>query len=100
MGQDLTHAIECLAVHWPSDRLINGYADGTLQLWDVDHGECISNMAGHTENVSCVAIDEKSGQALSGSGDGTLRLWSTHRAACTATMLGAGQVVCLTVDWD
>ncbi len=54
--------------------LATGSDDGTLRLWDVQSGQCINILDGHTDDVLAIALR---GQLLvSASQDQTVRLWN------------------------
>lgn len=54
--------------------LATGSDDGTLRLWDVQSGQCINILGGHTDDVLAIALR---GQLLvSASQDQTVRLWN------------------------
>jgi WD40 repeat protein len=54
--------------------LIAGY-DPDGQLWDLEKGERLYRLEGHTLNVTSAVFTSDGRHALSGSGDKTLRLW-------------------------
>ena len=54
--------------------LVAGYYDGCIRMWDVDTGECVREMLGHTGYVTSVVwLDD--GSLLSVSADGSLKVW-------------------------
>jgi serine/threonine-protein kinase len=57
------------------DRLLVGYDDGVLRLWDLGTLADIGHFAGHEKDVLCVAVSADNKYALSGGGDKTVRLW-------------------------
>lgn len=84
----------------PSNYILSGSADKTLQLWDIDGGVCVATLRGHEARVNCVAVDWSKRCALSGSSDGLLRLWDLGSAACI-DVLGEPRdnIRCVEVDW-
>lgn len=58
-------------------RLIVGYGDGSVRLWDIKSSACIQEILadspqGHTESVTCIAADPDNGMFLTGSEDGKI----------------------------
>ncbi len=47
--------------------------DRTVQVWNVQTGECVHTLKGHTNWVRCVAFDGNT--IVSGSLDKTVRIW-------------------------
>jgi hypothetical protein len=56
-------------------RALSGSADNTLRLWDLETGETLGILKGHTAQVTAVRVLADGSRALSGSYDRTLRLW-------------------------
>ena len=36
-------------------RVVSGSQDETLKVWDVETGECVATLEGHSERVRCAA---------------------------------------------
>ena len=49
--------------------------DGTLKVWDLEAGSCLSSLEGHSSSVGCCAVFDGDSKAISGSGDKTLKVW-------------------------
>jgi len=56
------------------DRIASGSEDRTVKLWDVETGDCLHTLAGHTLPVNCIAYSPNSNQIASCSSDRTIRL--------------------------
>ena len=56
-------------------RCVSASGDATLRVWDLDSGECIRVLKGHTRSVKCVVIAPDGKRCVSASGDMTLRVW-------------------------
>lgn len=69
-------------------RALSGSHDGTLKLWDLDTGDSLAVLEGHTDGITAVAALPDARRALSGSKDATLRLWDLGSGACLATLDG------------
>ena len=55
--------------------LASGGSDRTVRIWDVDTGEEIHALSGHTDRVTAVAFNPSANTVASASGDKTLRSW-------------------------
>jgi WD40 repeat protein/predicted Ser/Thr protein kinase len=53
-----------------------GMWSGNIDLWDLDRGERIRELAGHSRVVRALQFDDASGRLFSASRDGTVRLWN------------------------
>ena len=56
-------------------RVVSGSYDKKLKVWDVETGECVGTLKGHSWTVNCVAISPDGRRVVSGSWDNTLKLW-------------------------
>ena len=63
-------------------RALSGSGDNTLRLWNLDTGDCLRVLEGHTASVYSVAWSPDGQRALSGSVDNTLRLWNLDSGDC------------------
>ncbi|KAJ1548481.1 hypothetical protein HK405_003032 [Cladochytrium tenue] len=86
-----THLDECLGL------LVSGSADHTLKVWELDSGQCIGTLVGHTGEVTGVQLDGK--KIVSGSMDGTVRIWNRLTLECIHVLQGhRGGVRALHID--
>ena len=60
------------------------------RLWELEKGECIGVLSGHTAGVNSVAIDVAGRVAATCSADGTGRLWDLASCQCTHVLAGHG----------
>ena len=71
MAQALTFA--------PNGRTIaSGGDDKTIRLWDIDTGEELAQLTGHTERINDIAISPDGQTLASCSMDHTVRLWNAN----------------------
>ncbi|MBQ1818154.1 MAG: hypothetical protein II124_05915, partial [Clostridia bacterium] len=85
-------SISTCIVALPGGRVIGGYSDGTLRVWDAASGQCLKTLEGHGDAVSCLAaLDD--GRVVSGSYDNTLRVWDAVSGQCLKTLEGHGDAV-------
>ncbi|PVU98683.1 hypothetical protein BB559_001374 [Furculomyces boomerangus] len=57
------------------DFVASGSSDNTIKLWNVETGECISTLYGHTSRVWDLCIDKAGSTLFSASGDRTVKVW-------------------------
>ena len=84
---------ECGAVVGEGRRLLAGYGDGGLRLFDLRGGETLHSLAGgHRDGVNCLAAATGRELAVSGGRDGAAVLWNLGSGKQVGTLLcGAGQ---------
>lgn len=54
--------------------LCGGY-DRSISIWDVETGEQLDSLVGHTDSVHSIAVNPDDGDVVSGGTDRTLRVW-------------------------
>ncbi|EUC60433.1 vegetative incompatibility protein HET-E-1, putative [Rhizoctonia solani AG-3 Rhs1AP] len=70
------HAIQSLSISPDGLKVITGYPDGSLCIWDKQTGTRASELlAGHKDLVTCVAFSPNGKLAASSSRDTTIRVW-------------------------
>jgi WD40 repeat protein len=62
-------------------------------VWDVDHGELIQTLEGHTEGVSDIAWSHDGDYLASASDDKTIRVWSVEEVEFLRVLL-SGILIC------
>ncbi len=68
--------------------LASGSWDRTVRLWDVDTGNAITTLVGHTDWVWSVVFSPDGKTLASGSDDNTVRLWDVHTGNAITTLVG------------
>ena len=65
------------SVHFAPDgrTLVSASWDNKVRLWNIERGEQIQKLEGHTDEVYSVAFAPNGSAIVSGSGDGTVMLW-------------------------
>ena len=90
-----------MAVTPDGRRAVSASADRTLRLWDLESGQTIRTLQGHTGLVSAVAVTPDGRRAVSGSADRTLRLWDLETGQTIRTLKGhTGTVIAVAVTPD
>ncbi|KAJ9094641.1 hypothetical protein QFC19_007854 [Naganishia cerealis] len=94
-----TNGIMCLQFHQnlstPSyPVLITGSYDRTVRVWNLDTGEVVRVLNGHTRAVRALQFDQV--MLVTGSMDRTLKVWNWRTGECVRTLEGhTDGVVCL-----
>ncbi|KAG8910734.1 hypothetical protein FRC01_006161, partial [Tulasnella sp. 417] len=77
--------------------LITGSYDRTVRVWNMETGQEVHRLLGHTRAVRALQFDEC--KLVTGSMDRTLRLWNWRTGQCIRTLEGhTAGVVCLAFD--
>ncbi|CAE6340861.1 unnamed protein product [Rhizoctonia solani] len=71
-----SHTIQTLSISPDGRRLVVGYPDGLLAIWDQQTGACISkSLAGHQDVVTCTTFSPDGSLVASCSHDATICIW-------------------------
>ncbi|MBW4623355.1 MAG: hypothetical protein KME17_28860 [Cyanosarcina radialis HA8281-LM2] len=73
--------------------LASGSGDQSVKLWDIDTGECLKTLTGHTNRVYTVAFSPDGKTLASGSFDRTIALWDVDSGDRLKTLTGHSQGV-------
>ncbi len=65
---------DCHSIKSNPDILLSSSWDKTIKLWQVNTGENLDTLIGHTEAVNCLAIYQH--LIISGSSDTTIKIWN------------------------
>ena len=68
--------------------LAGGDRNGIIELWDVDTGDTLTTLTGHTADVSSIAFSPDGATLASGSGDTTVRVWDVATGDTRNTLTG------------
>jgi WD40 repeat protein len=79
---------------------VSGSDDSTLKVWDLERGEEIRTLKGHSNWVSAVAVSPDGRMAVSGSRDNTLKVWDLERGEVVATFTGESSILCCAIGPD
>ena len=61
-------------------------------MWDLESGEELRTLSGHTSSVNAVAVTPDGRRAVSGAADNTLKVWDLESGAVIATFSGNGPI--------
>ncbi len=65
-----------------------GMTDSTVKIWNIESGECLRTLKGHSSSVETVVLSKDGRNLLSGSDDKTLKLWDVESGKCKAHFQG------------
>ena len=69
--------------------LASGSCDLTIKIWNVDTGECIRTMTGHSAPVRSLEMISSSPRVIaSGAEDNSIKLWNVDSGECIKTLTG------------
>jgi WD40 repeat protein len=64
---------DCLMVH--GNLLFTGARDGTVTAWDLDNGQCVRVLQGHTTPVWKMTVHQEGNLLATGASGGSMRIW-------------------------
>lgn len=80
------HSVRAVASH--GNTLVSGSYDNTVRVWNIETGEMIHTLEGHTQKVYSVVIDTERNRCMSGSLDSTIRIWDLATGECIKRLEG------------
>jgi len=91
----------CLDVDWDTGCVMTGSEDHDIMQWDMEVGEMVMNIEGHTGPVWQVSMDPESMRLLSCGADRTMKLWDLRSGQMIRSMLRHTLPVgAMEVDWE
>jgi WD40 repeat protein len=69
--------------------VISGHAD-TIRIWNVENGECLKILDGHTSSVDFLVLTADGRRVISGSRDDTIRVWDVESGECLGVFFARG----------
>ena len=79
--------LSCL-YHFDGRQAVSGSWDNTCILWDLETGEVIKTLKGHTKWITSLSITPDGRRAVSGSWDNTCILWELETGEAIKTLTG------------
>ena len=62
--------------------------DNTARLWDVETGDIIRTLLGHTAEIVSLNFDTQGQKIITGSFDHTVKVWDVRNGRCLHTLAG------------
>ena len=87
--------ILCMVV-LPNGDVATGRDKGTIQVWNLETGECRYDIQGHTNCVTSLAV-LLNGDLVSSADDNTIRVWNTLSGECKSVLQTSDWVEWMTV---
>ncbi|MEA5503734.1 NB-ARC domain-containing protein [Halotia wernerae UHCC 0503] len=73
--------------------LASGGMDQMVKLWNVQTGECLKTLQGHTDWIWSIALSSDGQTLASASADHTIKLWHVNTGKCLNTLQGHTSIV-------
>jgi F-box/WD-40 domain protein MET30 len=81
-----TDGVMCVQFCDSSNIMMTGSYDKTVRIWNLETGELLSTLKGHTRCIRALQFDEA--KLVTGSMDQTLKVWNYHTGQCIRTLEG------------
>ncbi|KAH8898335.1 WD40 repeat-like protein [Thozetella sp. PMI_491] len=80
------NGVTCLQLSQDDRILATGSYDATIIIWDLETGQQIRSLRGHTRGIRSLQFDDS--KLVSGSLDNTIKIWNWHTGECLSTLQG------------
>ncbi len=80
--------LDCIAYSPDGTKLASAGGSGYVYIWDINTGNVIDTLKGHTSWVLSVAFSPDGSKIASVSGDNTIKLWNANTGALIRTFKG------------
>jgi WD40 repeat protein len=77
-----------MAVTPDVQQLVSGSSDNTIKVWELESGQMLRSLEGHTESVTSVAVTPDGQHVVSGSGDNTVKVWELESGQMLRSLEG------------
>lgn len=68
--------------------VVSGGCDRDVRVWDLETGECLHTLEGHTSTIRCIKVLDGRPIAVSGSRDGTVKVWDIENGRLIHSLVG------------
>ena len=92
-NNELDQFVHCLLV-LKNGHLASSSIDNSIKILDVNSGECIKILKGHSSHVTRLQVLEN-GELISCSADETIKVWDLNKGICIKTLTGYASLVVL-----
>lgn len=89
----IVSAVAFSSIASPGKTLVSGSRDRTIKLWNLETGELIRTLNGHTGAIYSIALSSDGQTIASGSEDKTVRLWHLETGELLSTFTGHSEQV-------
>lgn len=83
-----THSIPSVCFSPDGKTLVNSSSDFSIRVWDVQSGQCLNILQGHTSWIYSVCFSPDGRILATTSQDGTTKLWNIQTGECFQTLKG------------
>ena len=80
--------VQSIAFSHYSAWLASASYDKTVKIWDMNSGQCLQRLVGHSDLVQSLAFSHNSNRLASASIDTTVKVWNTNSGKCLQTFKG------------
>ena len=96
--------VTCMALNSTRNELVTGSDNGEICTWNINTGEHLADLRGHTKAVKCLILAHSNGSSnsgndslklVSGSNDNTIKIWHMAKSECLHTLKMDAHVHCL-----
>ena len=78
-----------------NELLISGSSDKTIKIWNLNSGECVKTLQGHTNEINSIQLISDV-RIISCSSDGFLKEWDLDSSECVKTFKGhSNSIFCI-----
>jgi WD40 repeat protein len=85
--------VNSLAISSDGQFLASGHEDKTIRLWNLETGEVISTLMGHSQGIKSVVFSPNGTILATGSDDQTVKLWNVSNGQEISTLCGHSHAV-------